>query len=93
MQLMATIPATIDDCESYDLDLRLLRLDNLDQYQHCQAKLMKYVREVMPGHEEDIAQNVRSSSGTRSCALYHQLRRSQKSRRAPMHREDANGEE
>lgn len=59
VQMMRAIPSSIDACEAHPLDLSLLRLDNLDQYQHCHGKVAKYVHDVLPGHEDEIATNVR----------------------------------
>jgi hypothetical protein len=59
LQMMRAIPSSLDACEAHAIDLSLLRLDNLDQYQHCHGKVAKYVHDVLPGHEDEIATSVR----------------------------------
>jgi hypothetical protein len=55
---MRQIPATIDTCEEFPLDLNMLRLHDQDQYRNCHAKVVKYVHDVMPEDEEEIAAQV-----------------------------------
>jgi hypothetical protein len=57
---MKRIPATLEQCAAWPLKLNALRLDVPELCQALQRRVVRYVSEVIPADEDQIADNVRA---------------------------------
>lgn len=72
-QLMKRIPKTLDACKAWPLQLRALRLNQPERKQGLHKRVAKYIHEVMPEDEDEIAGTVSACALAPSHSPAHAL--------------------